>query len=55
MGSIIKGRGGRWKAKYRDPSGAQRYKTFDKHADARRFLSDMEAASAKGEWSNPKL
>lgn len=55
MGSVVKGRGGRWKAKYRDPNGIQRYKTFDKHAEARKFLSEMESASAKGDWSDPKL
>lgn len=55
MGSVVKGRAGRWKAKYRDPNGIQRYKTFDKHAEARKFLSGMESASAKGDWSDPKL
>lgn len=55
MGSVVRGRGGRWKAKYRDPHGNQRYKTFERAEDARRFLNEVETDKIRGNWADPKL
>lgn len=55
MGSIDKTRGGRWRARYRDPSGRQRAKTFDKKADAQRFLAKSESNVSDGTWRDPEL
>lgn len=40
----------RWEARYRDPLGAQRTKTFDNKADARVFLAGVESSIARGTW-----
>lgn len=61
MGSIRKAprtagrRGGevRWEARYRDPTGHQRTKTFATQADAKAFLSVSEADIHKGQWIDP--
>ncbi|MGH8997584.1 MAG: phage integrase central domain-containing protein [Acidimicrobiales bacterium] len=43
----------RWEARYRDPLGAQRTKTFDTKADARVFLAGVETSLARGTWHDP--
>ena len=43
-----------WRARYRDPSGHERSKTFDRKIDAGRFLTAVEGAKLKGEWSDPE-
>ena len=54
MGSIQpkqKGRGGKkagWRALYRDNDGKQRSKSFDRKADAQRFLATVEADKLRG-------
>jgi integrase len=54
MGSIRRApRSSRWEARYRDPLGRQRSKTFDTKADARAFLTATEADIARGRWQNP--
>ena len=54
MSSIDK-RNGRWRARYRDKAGRSRCKTFDRKADARAFLADVEHDMRRGEWIDPKL
>jgi integrase len=43
----------RWEARFRDPIGGQRSKTFDNKADAKVFLAATEARIARGAWSDP--
>lgn len=44
-----------WVARYRDPSGRQRSKSFRREVDARRFLTAIEADKLYGRWIDPKL
>lgn len=55
MGSIERTGNERWRARYRDPSGRQRSKTFDRRADAQRFLAKIETEVAHGGWQDPRL
>lgn len=43
----------RWEARYRDPSGRQRTRTFTAQADAKAFLKTTEATVLQGSWINP--
>ncbi len=45
----------RFKARYRGPDGRERARTFERKADAARFLSSVETDKARGEWSDPRL
>jgi hypothetical protein len=44
---------GRWYARYRDPSGAQRTKSFDRKIDAERYLTGIEGAKLTGTNVDP--
>lgn len=44
----------RWQARYRDPAGHQRTRTFDSKADARAFLAIYEVDRLRGEWVDPR-
>ena len=56
MGSIRKApRTGRWEARYRDPNGGQRTRTFDRRSEARAFLAKAEADVRRGSWLDPAL
>ncbi|MGH9034276.1 MAG: site-specific integrase [Acidimicrobiia bacterium] len=44
-----------WRARYRDPSGRERVKNFDRRVDAERFLVNAEHAKLRGEWTDPRL
>ena len=60
MGSIQpkqKGRGGKkagWRALYRDHENKQRSKSFDRKADAQRFLATVEADKLRGTYVDPR-
>jgi hypothetical protein len=55
MGFIERRSGeGRYRARYRDPLGRQRSKTFGRKADAQRFLLEMESDKARGGWIDPR-
>ena len=60
MGSIQpkqKGRGGKkagWRALYRDNDGKQRSKSFDRKADAAKFLATVEADKLRGTYVDPR-
>ena len=60
MGSIQpkqKGRGGKkagWRALYRDNDGKQRSKSFDRKADAAKFLATVEADQLRGTYVDPR-
>ena len=43
----------RWEARFRDPLGGQRTKTFDTKADAKAFLASVETSIARGTWRYP--
>ena len=45
---------GRYRARYRDPLGQQRSRSFGRKADAQRFLIEMESDKARGSWIDPR-
>ncbi len=54
MASIDKVSSGRWRARYRDPQGRSRSKTFDRKRDAERFLSASSTDMERGRWTDPQ-
>ncbi len=46
-------RDGTWLARWRDPGGAQRKKSFRRKVDAERFLNDLMAEMARGSYVDP--
>src|SRR4030095_13916135 len=42
-----------YRARYRDPSGRQRVKTFRRKVDAEKYLALIEAAKLRGTWTDP--
>lgn len=44
----------RYRVKYRDPTGRQRYKTFRREKDARAFRATTENDMLRGDWIDPK-
>ena len=44
----------RWKARYRDPRGRQRSKSFDRKSDAERFLASVVTDIGRGDWIDPR-
>lgn len=52
MGFIEK-RNGRYRARYRDPLGRQRYETFSRKADAERYLREVQVDIERGRWIDP--
>ena len=49
----VERRGHRWRARYRSPEGLERSRTFDRRADADRFLATVEVDKARGSWVDP--
>lgn len=47
-------RDARWKARYTDPSGRDRSRTFARKLDAERFLERIGTDMQKGEWIDPR-
>lgn len=54
MASIREHRG-KWRARYYDPAGHRRAKSFARKSDARAFLASMETDKRRGEWIDPRL
>jgi integrase len=48
------GRGTKWKARYTDPAGRDRRKTFARKLDAEKFLERIGTQMQTGEWVDPK-
>lgn len=48
-------RKGRWRARYRDPSGRERARHFARKIDAERWLTAVENTKYRGEWIDPAL
>lgn len=46
-------RDGKWLARWRDPTGAQRKKSFRRKVDAERFLADLQAELHRGTYLDP--
>src|SRR5829696_8176385 len=42
-----------YRARYRDPTGRQRVKTFRRKVDAEKYLALIEAAKLRGTWTDP--
>lgn len=54
MGSVRRSpKTNRWEARYRDPLGRQRTKTFATKADARAFLAATQTDAMRGQWLDP--
>jgi hypothetical protein len=53
MSSINRTPLGRWRARYRDPGGRSRSRTFDTKVEARRFLDAATADMHRGQWVDP--
>jgi integrase len=50
-------RGGKvsYRARYRDPAGRERSKSFSRKVDAERWLTEVEHAKTRGSWTDPAL
>jgi integrase len=46
-------RDGRWLARWRDPAGRQRKKSFRRRVDAERFLVELQAETYRGRYVDP--
>jgi integrase len=44
-----------YRARYRDPAGRERSKSFGRKADAERWLAEIEHAKTRGSWTDPAL
>ena len=53
MASIEKRRG-KYRVRYRDPSGRNRSRTFTRKADADRFAREVEVDMDRGDWIDPR-
>ena len=47
-------RGSKWKARYTDPSGRDRRRTFERKIDAEKFLERIGTEMQTSEWIDPK-
>lgn len=54
MANIARRPDGRWRARYRDPSGAERSKHFARKVDAQRWLDAVTTAVTTGTYSDPR-
>jgi integrase len=44
-----------YRARYRDPAGRERSKSFSRKVDAERWLADIQHAKHRGAWTDPAL
>ncbi|WP_329707004.1 site-specific integrase [Nocardioides sp.] len=55
MVSVVRdGNSGSWLARWRDPSGRQRKKSFARKTDAQRWVDQMQAARHRGQYIDPR-
>lgn len=54
MSSVRRKPSGQWEARYRDPSGRQRGRSFSTKVEARRFLERVGADIQRGAWADPR-
>ena len=50
----VQRRNGRYQARYREPSGTERTKTFDRKVDADQYLAQIETSKIRGDWTDPR-
>jgi integrase len=53
MASIKKRENGKWRARYRDSSGREHAKHFDRKTDAQRWLDEVTASVVTGQYVDP--
>ncbi|MEU8242094.1 tyrosine-type recombinase/integrase [Actinoplanes missouriensis] len=53
--SVAKRPNGKWRARYRDISGREHSRHFDRKVDAERWLNSVKSSIARGEWIDPAL
>ena len=54
FGAIDKLPSGRWRGRYRDPSGRRHSRAFAAKSDANAWLAAVETDVLRGEWINPR-
>lgn len=54
MGNVAKRPDGRWRARYRDAAGKEHAKHFDRKIDAQRWLNEVTASVATGQYVDPR-
>jgi integrase len=52
---VRKAPSGKWQARWRDPGGRERVRTFRLKGEAEKFLSTIEAAKVRGSYVDPSL
>lgn len=55
MASVKKRADGKWRARYRDHSGKEHARHFDRKVDATRWLDGVTASVVRGDYVDPKL
>src|SRR5437763_1815509 len=55
MASMRQKPSGRWEARYRDPSGVMRARTFATKTEARAWVKEIETDVRRGDWIDPRL
>ena len=55
MAHIQKRGPNRYRARHRGPDGRERSRTFDRRADAERWLAAQQSALNRGDWADPAL
>ena len=54
MAAVVRdSRDGRWLARWRDPGGRQRKKSFPRRVDAQRWLDQLQASAHRGQYIAP--
>jgi len=53
MASIVKRTNGMWRARYRDASGREHAKHFERKADGERWLRGEQSKVDRGNWTDP--
>src|SRR4051812_13781460 len=53
-GNIAKRPNGKWRARYRDDTGNERARHFDRKIDAQRWLDNVTASVVTGTYADPK-
>ena len=52
--AAIEKRSGKYRVRYRDPTGHQRSRTFRRKVDAERFAREVEVDMDRGQWIDPR-
>jgi hypothetical protein len=53
-GNIAKRANGKWRARYRDDSGKEHSRHFDRKVDAQQWLDGVTSAVVTGTYADPK-